>query len=63
MTKTYSVPKNRWLAILLLNTPYPPEPREPSQETPKQSNERMRNAMTYIAAMSVFADQFYVGRS
>ena len=28
MTKKYSVPKNRNLTVLLLNTPYPPEPRQ-----------------------------------
>ena len=59
MTKTYSVPKNRYLAVLLVNTPYPLEPRE---ETPRQRIERRRDAISYIAVASAFAEQFYEGR-
>jgi len=52
MTKKYSVPKNRWLAVLLVNTPYLAEPRE---ETHRQSIERRRNATAYIAMMVALA--------
>ena len=59
MTKKYSVPKNRWLTILLINVPYPAEPRD---ETPRQRSKRVHNAMAYTAMMVALAPQFYEGK-
>lgn len=52
MTKRYSVPKNRYLAVCLVNVPFFYEPDEPVR---RQHNRRLRAGVYYATLAMALA--------